>query len=489
MRKSLMRSMASSAAESGALGGFFHSIKGKIFLFFAVILLSAGLLTMFNFWLLHQVEKRLLLGERYDDLLNSILEVRRFEKNLLLYSDAESLSEGIDYLQRIDGLVDELAADMDLVVGHTRFHEFRSKMASYAESFRKLSGGPPAAREEVRVQGKVLVDLAGQIIATKRQRIHASLRWASVLPYAFLGVVLLLMVLVIKLISRGILRPLDVFHVTTERVARGDFSPIAPDPDQLMEIRGLTRAFNRMAQELEANQENLLQARKMAALGTFTAGIAHELNNPLNNILLTGEAFSEDYGGTLDAEGSEMVRDILSQAERAADIVKNLLDFARTERPAFSALSAEEVVQSTLALIRNQVMLAKVRLETEVPSGLPKMRGNLRNLQQVFMNLLLNGLQATEPGGRIYFNAAADPAGFIRFEVRDTGKGIDPATLQHIFEPFYTTKEVGRGTGLGLAVAYSIVNRHGGRIAVQSEIGQGSVFTVHIPWAKEGSSG
>jgi signal transduction histidine kinase len=227
----------------------------------------------------------------------------------------------------------------------------------------------------------------------------------------------------------------------------------------------------------------------MAALGTFTAGIAHELNNPLNNILLTGEAFSEDYGASLDPEGAEMLSDILSQAERAGDIVRNLLDFARTERPAFSALSAEEVVQSTLALLRNQIMLSGVRLETELPPGLPKMRANLRNLQQVFMNLLLNAMQATPAGGRLHFGASSDAAGFIRFEVRDTGRGIDAEILPHIFEPFYTTKEVGRGTGLGLAVAYSIVNRHGGRIEVQSESGQGSVFWVYIPWEKDGSTG
>lgn len=474
--------------RDGPLGSFFHSIKGKIFLVFAVTLLSAGVLTLLNFWSLHTVEERLLLGERYDDLLNNILEVRRFEKNHLLYGDAESLGEGLDYLRRIGALADELAPDMAMVAGRETSRAFREALAAYEAAFAALSGGrnrpgdQSLDREEVRARGKTLVDLADGIIRTKRERIHASLLRASVLPFAFLGVVLLLMFLVIKLISRGMLRPLDVLRSTTERVARGDFSPIPTEPGQLLEISGLTGAFNRMARELEANQEDLLQARKIAALGTFTAGIAHELNNPLNNIALTGEAFLEDYGATLDAEGAEMMRDILSQAERAADIVKNLLDFSRTERPAFSDLAPEEVVKSTLALVKNQVMLSGVRLETEVPGDLPAVRGNLRNLQQVFMNLLLNAMQATPQGGLIRFAARALP-GFVRFEVRDTGKGMEPEALQHIFEPFYTTKEVGRGTGLGLAVAYAIVKRHGGRIEVQSEPGRGSVFSVCVPLA------
>lgn len=469
-------------------GIFFRSIKGKIFLVFAVTLLSAGLLTLLNFWSLHTVEERLLLGERYDDLLNNILEVRRFEKNHLLYADAESQSEGLEYLERIDTLAEELGADMALVAGRDAAQSFRSALGTYEEAFRALPSGSAAVRDAVRSRGKALVDLTDDITRTKRARIHASLLRASVLPFAFLGVVLLLMFLVIKLISRGMLRPLDVLRSTTERVARGDFSPIPPEPGQLLEISGLTGAFNRMAQELEANQEDLLQARKIAALGTFTAGIAHELNNPLNNIALTGEAFLEEYGDSLDQDGGEMLRDILAQAERAGDIVKNLLDFSRTERPAFSALPPGEVVKSTLALLRNQIMLSGVRLETELPEGLPELRGNLRNLQQVFMNLLLNAMQATPSGGLIRFAVAAEGADLIRFEVRDTGKGMEPETLQHIFEPFYTTKEVGRGTGLGLAVAYAIVKRHGGRIEVQSAPGQGSVFFVHIPQAERGSA-
>jgi len=272
-----------------------------------------------------------------------------------------------------------------------------------------------------------------------------------------------------------------VIRSTTARVARGDFSPIAFEGRRLGEIAGLIEAFNRMARELEDNQESLLQARKIAALGTFTAGIAHELNNPINNISLTAETLIEDHGPGLPEDARELARDIVAQAERAGDIVRNLLDFSRTEQPAFNRLSPGQVVASTVSLVKNQVMISGVRLVSDVPENLPLVRGDMRNLQQVFMNLLLNAVQATPPGGLITLTAWAGLDGFVRFAVRDTGSGIRPEVLEHIFEPFYTTKEVGRGTGLGLSVTYAIIKRHGGRIEVESVVGKGTVFTVFLP--------
>ncbi len=477
-------------SREGSLLNFFRSIKGKMLLVFALTFLSAGLLTVLNLWTMDTVKSRLLMGERYEYLLENILEVRRFEKNFLLYGDGASIEEGNTYLKRVDGLVAELAQDITNVAGQKDFESFEGVLRAYSESVRSFAAGTSPNREEVRARGKALVDFAQKIIQAKRARIHGTLARASVLPFAYLGVFLLLMVVIIKLISRGMLRPLDVIRVTTERVARGDFSPIPPDPGQLGEIAGLMGAFNRMAHELEANQEDLLQARKIAALGTFTAGIAHELNNPLNNISLTGEAFLEVHGGELNADGAEMIGDIMTQAERASEIVKNLLDFSRTEHPTFVSLAPEDIVRSTVALVRNQVMLSGVRLEVQIPDGLPAIMGDLRTLQQVFMNLLVNAMQATPPEGAISLSARDDrsgPGGFVRFEVRDTGSGIPPEALQHIFEPFFTTKEVGRGTGLGLAVTYAIIKRHGGRIDVKSEPGQGTTFSVHLPKAEAGA--
>ena len=462
----------------------FNSIKGRIFILFAVTSLSIVALTAFNFWNLSTVKTRLLLGERYDDLLNNILEVRRFEKNFLFYNDAQSLEESMAYLDRIDGLVGELADDLTIVAGPEALTRFRDTLHTYEQRTNIFAQNGDADREELRSLGKSLIDYSDHFLKIKRARIHRVIERTSVLPFAFLGILLLLMVLVIKLISHGLLKPLDVVMSTTRRVARGDFSPIYFESKPLHEIACLVGAFNRMANELEINQEDLLQARKIAAIGTFTAGIAHELNNPINNIALTAESFREDYNERIDGSGQEMLKDILAQAERAADIVKNLLDFSRTESPAFSKLEPAEVLGSTVNLVKNQIKLAGLSLELSVPVGLPRVRGNLRNLQQVFMNLLLNSVQATPPGGVVAISAERWSPGWLRFQVRDTGSGIPEEIRQQIFEPFFSTKEVGKGTGLGLAVTYSLVKRHGGRIDVSNAEGRGTIFSVLLPVAE-----
>ena len=463
----------------------FHSIKGQIFLVFAATFLSVCALTILNFWSLSTVKERLLLGERYDDLLNTILELRRFEKNYLFYNDEESLREEMYYLKVIDYLVDELADDLPKVTNKKTFQDFLTTLRAYDHglSAYESDGKTALNRENIRQSGKALVDFADQFLKRKRDRIHNTLVRTFILPFAFLGVFFLLMLLIIKLISSGLLKPLSVVQSTIQRVARGDYSPIPYGGLQTDEISGLIGAFNRMAQELETNQEDLLQARKIAAIGTFTAGIAHELNNPINNIYLTAETLLDDYSENMDADGKEMILEILGQAERAGDIVRNLLDFSRTKRPKASSLNAFEILQSTVNLIKNHIMLSGIKLDMDIPADLPHVNGNLRNLQQVFMNLLLNATQAMPNGGTISVRANDELPDLVRFDVEDTGTGIDPNVLEHIFEPFFTTKEVGRGTGMGLAVTYALVKRHGGRIEVKSELGKGTVFSVFLPKA------
>ncbi len=463
-----------------------QSMKGKIFTLFAISLLSIAALTMLNFWNLSILRTRLLLSERYDDLLNNILEVRRFEKNYLIYGYKESLVEGREYLDQIDTLVDELSDDLKLLTGAHALKTFQNTLLDYRHLTEQIGGGKNVVPDELRNLGKSLTVSANKFRDIKRKRIHATILRTSMLPFAFFAILVTLMSVVIWLISHGLLRPLDLIAETTQQVGRGDFSPIRYKGVILEEISGLIGAFNRMARELETNQEDLIQARKIAAIGTFTAGIAHELNNPINNIVLTAESFAEDYREVMDSNCQEMIHDIVSQAERAAEIVRSLLDFSRTEGPAFTKLSPDLIVSSSIKLVQNQMKLEKIKLESVLAPDLPPVRGNLGNLQQVFTNLLMNSLQATPPGGRIAIRAArSDDPEFVKFVVEDNGPGI-PSEIQHkIFEPFFSTKEVGKGTGLGLSVCYSIIKRHGGLIKLASCEGHGTRFTILLPVVKE----
>jgi len=459
-----------------------RSVKGKIIVVFALTFVLIGALTALNYWNLSTLKTRMVLSERYDDLLNNILEVRRFEKNFLIYADKQSLSESKEYLNRIETLMVELAEDLPLLDGMAAFESFQSTFFNYRKYIDLISQGEQVSPEKIRTLGKTITDTAGRFRDIKRKRIHATILRNLTIPFFVLGILVGLMVLVFWLISNGLLKPLDVVMETTRLVGRGDFSPIHYDGVQLEEITGLIDAFNRMARELETNQEDLIQTRKIAAIGTFTAGIAHELNNPINNIALTAECMGEEYGEDIDENCSEMLKDILSQAERAADIVKNLLDFSRTESPSISLLAPSRVLTSTANLIKNQFMIGGLQLDTSIAEDLPEIRGNLRNLQQVFTNLLINAIQASPAKGRVGMHVGlADSPGYVKFTIEDSGEGIPKEIQDKIFEPFFSTKEVGKGTGLGLAVSYSIIKRHGGRIEVTSEPGQGTKVSVLLP--------
>ncbi len=143
------------------------------------------------------------------------------------------------------------------------------------------------------------------------------------------------------------------------------------------------------------------------------------------------------------------------------------------------------VIDDTLKLVRNQIMLSGIQVEKDISPEVPPISGDRKSLQQVFLNLFINAIQAMPGGGSLRIDVQAGDGHSLRIDVRDTGVGIDPNNLPHIFDPFYTTKEVGRGTGLGLSVTYGIVEKHGGHIEAHSQKGEGTVFTITLPVAKE----
>ena len=248
--------------------------------------------------------------------------------------------------------------------------------------------------ESIRLKGKTIGDFAGKLLLLKRQRIHLALAGILGLPFVFLAIFVVLSMLIVQLLFNRILKPLALIRRTIDRIALGDLSPIHYEENARDEISMLIYAFNRMAGELESKQGQLVQSRKIAAIGTFTAGIAHELNNPINNIYLTAESIMEDYSTLSESEAKELLSDVLSQADRAGDIIKNLLDFSRNEMPSFTDLDIKEVIQKALKLVKNQTMLSGIMVETAISPDIPSVRGNFRNLEQVFLNLFINAIQA-----------------------------------------------------------------------------------------------
>jgi two-component system NtrC family sensor kinase len=270
----------------------------------------------------------------------------------------------------------------------------------------------------------------------------------------------------------------------TEKIGRGDFGPIRHNARIESEVDRLVIAFNRMVEELEARQEQIIHSRKIASLGTLVSGVAHELNNPINNIILTIDTLVGGRKVTGERRAA-LLEDILAQAIRASGIVKNLLDFSRAETSAVQNVNIPQLLKETFQIAGNQITLSKINLHQDLAPDLPEVRGNRQGLQQVLLNLIINAVQAMPGGGDLTVRAAQDKNKRMIITVQDTGVGISDEHLPHIFDPFFTTKEVGRGTGLGLSVSHGIIKKHGGRITVESSIGKGSTFTVVLPTQEE----
>jgi signal transduction histidine kinase len=458
------------------------------------ILIFAGL----SFQAHWEMGKRLRLVERADDLVNNILEIRRFEKNFFLYRQSASLTEARSYLKRVDEICcskEEGVLHVQTGPPHEWFHQILSQYQdtlTLIEALpQKSSPGPdpPALsslEDNLRNLGQQLLTMAERWAKEERATIdRLFLRAIYLFVFSIILFVILGMV-VAWYISRLLVRPLFQMQTYMEKIAHGDFTPIPDSECKSQEFFSLFRAFNRMINELEHHQEQLLQSGKIAAIGTLTAGIAHELNNPINNIVLTAEALKEDLSTLDQGEAQDLIHDILVQSQRASEIVRNLLDFSRSEQPVSEPVNIVQILRDTLKLVQNQVVLSGVEVERDLPSDLPIIHGNPKTLQQVFLNLLINAIQAMRDGGTLAVRARTENGGqWLKVEVADTGIGIDPEDLPHIFEPFYTTKEVGRGTGLGLSVSYSIAQKHGGHIEVKSQKGAGSTFTVVLPVDEE----
>jgi PAS domain S-box-containing protein len=252
-------------------------------------------------------------------------------------------------------------------------------------------------------------------------------------------------------------------------------------------LRDLT-PHTRLEAEREALRKRLTQAEKLAALGQFVAGIAHELNNPLQGVL--GHLELMRTTGAFPKHLRREVQTIYREAERAAKIVRNLLVFAGSRRLARRSVSVNAILQKVLALRAAGCRAASIEVVRRYDEHLPRVQSDPLLLHQVFLNVVMNAehaVTATRRSGRIEVTTTLSQAGDrVIASVRDTGTGIPEDALSRIFEPFYTTKDVGKGTGLGLAIAYGIVQDHGGQITAANHRDGGAIFTVELPTAAAG---
>jgi len=329
------------------------------------------------------------------------------------------------------------------------------------------------------------------ILETRRNRI--------ILTTFILIAVLTLVILL--LVRRSLTRPIKLLIEGIRDIGEGSWEKRLEVKDK-NEISSLALEFNHMCHRLQDLYGKLLQEQrerlnlerslrqsdKLASVGQLAAGLAHEIGTPLN--IIGGRAEFLLRRPRTQGEINDNLQIIRSQIDRIAGIVRQLLEFSRRREPAFRSVEILLLLEKVIGLLEHKIAEKNVNIDLKVDRSLPSIAADSDQLQQVFLNLLLNSLHALPPGGRIKIGAAMVPGenGGVKekeprlcIEFEDNGAGISPEHVSQVFDPFFTTKDIGEGTGLGLSVSYGIVKDHGGEIRVESQPGQFTRFTVLLP--------
>jgi two-component system NtrC family sensor kinase len=465
------------------------SIRLRIVSGFLVAFVFTCGITIAAMAFLSSIAKRQTLLETAGKIEFEIQQARRFEKNWFLYGT--NLYDALNNIQNAENLLANSEDEMRNLIGDKAYESMRGSLTEYNDALESLSALDEATdsstvnrrlalESELRGIGAKLVTDASNVFDRERLRIHSWLRTSMVIAVAALIVILIVVAIIALFIARQVILPFGRFERYTRRIAAGDFSLITPARKYRDEFTNLAIALNHMLIELKKHEDQLIQSRKMAAIGNLTAGIAHELNNPLNNISLTTEALVDEFDEWDRETKLKMLGTISTQVDRAGATVANLLDFTRRDESSFEELSINDVLNRTVKLLANEFSLNDIDLVVKLDDNLPTIMGSVHNLQQVFLNLFLNAIQAMPDRGTLTIKSRAENQS-LQVDVSDTGVGIPTENLDKIFDPFFTTKEVGRGTGLGLSVSYGIIKRHRGHIDVESEIGKGTTFSVILP--------
>jgi signal transduction histidine kinase len=458
---------------------------GAGFLLWLIVSLGMTALSLFT---ISQIQGKLSFLEATGNYTFEIQQARRFEKNYFLYQT--NLDDALEHVQNAHEILDRDREHIVSVVGTEGFQTMVRHVGRYEELLGglgkvRLLSQPAEIEAELRVHGAQMVTVAEDLRDKEREAVASLLAMSRSVPIAFVLLIVLMVLYFSIVIARQVFAPLNRMMEASRRIADGDMTPIRPGKRYRDEFSQLAMAMNHMMMQLVRRHEMLVQAHKLKAVGTLTAGVAHELNNPINNIMLTAEALREECDELPQQERLDMVDDLVAQSERAQKIVRNLLDFARETEIESEAHEVQDLVEDTLRLATNQIKLSKVKVKGDLAANLPPVYGDRQQLEQVFLNIVLNALDAMPEGGTLGISCSTTrDRERVSVAFSDTGVGIPEQSISDVFNPFFTTKPDAKGTGLGLSVSLGIIRQHGGDIEVRSDLGRGTTFTVLLPVAK-----
>ncbi|MCL5023346.1 MAG: ATP-binding protein [Nitrospirae bacterium] len=497
------------------------SIRSKITIgYYGTVAVVVGL-SLFTFLELRFLEKKIMVGEIISEFFDTTLEIRRFEKNYVLYRQESDYVENLRYVAKARELFESdlnrfktIVSEEQIMMLRNNLAEYMNHMERYASLHRKTDEKGPFVEDamqktilegEIRKIGKDITTFAEEASRAERRNLQILL-YKSQRRLIFSIISLAMLAIVVgQILTRMVVRPLKSLEGNMKAIAEGKFETVSIDSGD-REIVSLTSAFNKMLRELDLRQRHLIQSEKLASLGTLLSGVAHELNNPLSNISLSCQILMEEIGERSAEQSKELLSMIDEQTERAKNIVSSLLEFSREREFQKDLLPLRRLFEETIRFVKGQVP-TRVEISLDIPEGINVFVDKQR-IQQAFLNLIKNALEAIADDGSISIRAkrhrVADKTAetealfnYLKYrgtctlegdtvdiEIADTGSGIPAEVLPKIFDPFFTTKNVGRGSGLGLSIVHEIIEEHDGCIAVESEVGKGTRFFISLP-AKE----
>jgi len=548
------------------------TIRNKLFYAFTVYMVLAFVLGLLAYKELHTITFRLRLVEIADDITSNLLEVRRHEKNFLLFRDANSLDELMRYLSTLKGNVDKIKTEIIKEIGERDYGMMEKKILDYEtkinlvaenarlqgtleksveESARKIEQhlnrvdplkfsllrkheknimlfknkesfndfirtSESFARDDNILNYQMLVkklydlykyeiDMLEKMRETareiqsftenlsKEERKNIEVTLESGMQLLLLTFILLLFtgIVVNRNLARSISAPIMRLEAATKRVANGHYSEVI-EVKGSDEIAKLSFSFNQMALQIKDSMESLelaierlheqqgqlIEAEKLASIGKLAAGIAHEINNPLTSVLTFSSLILEQMRE--DDPYYKRLQMIVRETTRARDIVGQVLSYARETPLRLEKINVNRTVAEITESLKCQQIPEGIELTLNLSEDLPSVNIDPVKIGQVVMNILQNAVQSITPPGKIDISTRRTD-NYIEIVFIDTGKGIPEEHIRNIFDPFFTTKEKSNGTGLGLAVSYGIIKKHGGNIYVQSSVGKGTTFTVKLP--------
>jgi two-component system NtrC family sensor kinase len=522
------------------------SLKKKIALSFFISAFIIALLAAFEYVNFIEIKKEIRNLEITDTIRSKSLQLRRHEKNFFLNGDLKELTNAYNYVRELKDIIGQsshfdrtgrLLALKNKIIDYEKklnrieniywdfqreFNAVKPLHAQYAKFFPLIEAtflerpvitadvlegvfllqkGRPVLKNlyqldaeitELRKSGEEIINISKELDRIARERAENTISLSQVAILVFFPLFLLVGIGTLFYITSTVVKRLAMVIEIVERTGKGHFSQVSMPAEQWGkdEIGVLIRKFNAMEEELvereeelETKNKELLLNKKLAAIGTLASGVAHELNNPLNNIYLSAQVLQREAGDSCSPFMKETLGDIIGQSIRVKGIVGDLLEYARGKAPSFRTIELNELIRNIYKLLKITVNMQEVHLVLNSNEDRIYMNADQEQIERVFINLFTNAVEAMGGKGDIIVTLSKERDA-VKIWVSDTGKGMTPEEMEKVFEPFFTTKD--KGTGLGLAIVFNIIKKHGGEIFVDSQKEKGTTFYMVFPGGKDG---